>query len=225
MTTLAANWWDSGSWWQLAITIAASLMVGAAGALATLRAANPKRKITWWVQSNTPIVNERYPRARTASAGGMAVTLDGHTLAQPRVVELIIANTGRRDITAAMFHDGDPISFGFDVDVCTILDATTKPAGSTQPVLHTGAFSATDPIGFADKHVEVAPSLLRRGQVVTVTVLLNGEEEPVQCTDFPLVDVKMANESLGSALSAVVESTTIRLWPFGINIHLGGRNR
>ncbi|WP_167503204.1 hypothetical protein [Streptomyces malaysiensis] len=225
MTMLAADWWESGSWWQFAITIAVALAVGALGAWAALRSANPKRKINWWVRSNTPLVNERYTGATPANAGGLAVNLGGFPLTQPRVVELVLANTGRRDITAAMFHANEPIRFEFDVEVCTLLDVTTTPTGSVQPALRTEMWRTAGVNSYGGTYLELPPSLLRRGQVVTATVLLNGEEKPVQCTSFPLVDVKVTNDALGSALSVLAESASFSFRLFGFDIPLGGRNR
>ncbi|MFD5888228.1 hypothetical protein ACFWHQ_19905 [Streptomyces sp. NPDC060334] len=197
MEIIAGEWWESGSWWQFAITITASLAVGALAAWATMRSNNPKRKVAWWVQSNTPLVGEQF------AGGNLSVHFVGVSVANPRIVELLIANDGRRDITAGMFHNGEAIRFDFEADVCTVLDLTTSPSGSLPPSTNTGAWTirATETSG--ESWLEIAPCLLRRGQLVTVTVLIDGDEKPVRCTRFPLVDVEVASVPPGSRSRAL----------------------
>lgn len=171
-----------------------------------------------------PLINERYG---SPDDGLLSVNMLGFPLANPRVVELVIANTGRRDITAAMFHADQPIRFEFDTEVCVLLDADTEPTGNVRPRLNTGEWRTVGTQSSGSTYLEVLPSLLRRGQVVTVTVLLNGDDKPVQCAMAPLVDVEVVNESLGSTLSSVAARTSIelRFWPLPISIVLGARGR
>jgi hypothetical protein len=189
MTPLAGDWWASGSLWQFVITIISGIAVGVLGAWATLRSSDPKRKVVWWVQSNTPLIRPDEDRT-------VAVTLQGLPLNNPRVVELVIANQGSRDITADMFHANDSMRFDFGVYVCKILDIATQPGGSVRPSLEAGPYrlvaSGTVPsrVEFST-WVEFAPSLLSRGQVVTVTVLVDGYAPQVVCVSAPLVDVQV----------------------------------
>ncbi|MFF2410953.1 hypothetical protein [Streptomyces sp. NPDC058092] len=99
----------------------------------------------------------------------------------------MIANKGRRDITAGMFHNDEGFGFDFGVGVTMILGLTTTPSGTVLPVLRTGdSLQAT--------RLEVRPSLLSRGQVITVTMLIDGDEKPVELLRAPLVDVKVVSE-------------------------------
>ncbi|MFE2360682.1 hypothetical protein [Streptomyces virginiae] len=199
MEIVAGEWWESGSWWQFAITITAGLVVGSLAAWATMRSNNPKRKINWWVQSNTPLMSEQF------AGGNLTVNFVGIPVASPRIVELVIANTGRRDITAGMFHNGEAMKFDFDADVCTILDIATSPSGSVLPSTNTGAWVVVGNETSGESWLEIKPSLLRRGQVVTVTILVDGDEKPVRCVGFPLVDVEQVSVPSGARSRVITE--------------------
>lgn len=222
MKHVAGEWWESGSWWQFAITIAAGVAVGVFSAWAALSASNPKRKLNWWVQSNTPLMSV----PQYSPGGVLALTFEGVTLDNPRIVELVIANQGRRDITSALFHNNDSIRFDFGAVLCTILDVTTAPQGSVPPSLMASPWrilgsgpASTHRRAVGETWLDVEPSLLAKGQVVTVVVLLDGEEKPVSLARFPLVDVTPASEPPGArsrALAEVIARTPIFVGPFRI---------
>ncbi|MFD8262791.1 hypothetical protein ACFV19_28635 [Streptomyces griseoluteus] len=155
----------------------------------------------------------------TSEESELAVTFFGAPLTSPRIVELVIANSGRRDITAAMFHDAQPLRFDFGVPVCTILDATTTPAGSIRPMFDTAGWAVAGNNGWGDAWVDVVPSLLSRGQEVVMTVLVEGDEKPVKLASFPLVDVTPVSEPSGErsrALAETIGRMPIYLGPFRI---------
>ncbi|WP_329321607.1 hypothetical protein [Streptomyces sp. NBC_01262] len=187
MEILAGQWWESGSWWQFAITIVASLVLGGLATWSTMRSNNPKRKISWRVQSNTALFES--PRLSTGARVPLSVSLGQTRLAKPRIVELVIANQGRRDITAAMFHEGAAMKFDFGIDVSAVLEVTTTPAGSLCPEVDTWQELIPGTGGRMRGGLEIRPCLLSRRQSVTVTVMVDGDEVPVRCTRFPLVDV------------------------------------
>uniref|UniRef100_A0AAU2A2U5 Uncharacterized protein n=1 Tax=Streptomyces sp. NBC_00093 TaxID=2975649 RepID=A0AAU2A2U5_9ACTN len=216
METLAGEWWESGSWWQFAITISVSLMAGALAAWAALRSTNPKRKINWWIQSNTPLFN------RPAGDGALLnVALGSVRLSSPRIVELVISNSGSRDVTASMFHEGESINFDFDEDVSAILDVVTDPEGTLLPRIEAWRTLIPATGGRHRGGILIKPSLLRRGQTIAVTVLVDGEEKPVQCAQFPLIDVDQSNVRPGSLSREVVDvlpNTFLHVGPFRIRL-------
>ncbi|MEU0030861.1 hypothetical protein [Streptomyces sp. NPDC006335] len=219
MKKLAGEWWESGSWWQFAITISVSLLVGALAAWAALRSTNPKRKINWWLQSNTPLFN------RPAGNGALLnVTLGSRQLSSPRVIELVLSNSGRRDVTASMFHEEESIKFDFDHEVAAVLNVTTDPEGTLLPQIETWQELIPGTGGTQRGGLIIKPSLLRKGQTVTVTVLIDGEEKPVRCVQFPLIDVEQSTVRPSSFPQGVVDglqgAAALYIGPFRI---WGGR--
>ncbi|MDO0934464.1 hypothetical protein QQY66_23325 [Streptomyces sp. DG2A-72] len=206
MEILAGDWWASGSLWQFIITIIAGIAVGVLGAWATFRSNNPKHRINWWIKSNTPLIS--LPQFSTGR-GPLTVNLGPDQLHQPRIVELVIANQGRRDITADMFHGGEPIRFDLGHEVKAILEVANIPAGSLPPDLATGRqVSLARPVS-ARGWLDVKPSLLRRGQLVTVTLLVDGDERKVKCERFPLINVTPVEGPPGVRKRAFTEAISI----------------
>ncbi|GEK04518.1 hypothetical protein [Streptomyces sp. 1-11] len=216
MEKLASKWWESGSWWQFVITILAGLIVGVLGAWAAFRSANPKRRVNWWIQSNTPLFD------RPAGDGALLnVTLGSVRLSSPRIVELVISNSGRHDVTAEMFHGAEPIKFDFDHAVAAVLDVASAPEGTLLPQIETWQELIPLTGGQHQGGLLLKPSLLRRGQTITVTVLIDGDEKPVRCVQFPLVDVDQTSVrpgSLSREVADVLQDASVYIGPLRIRV-------
>ncbi|MDX3525090.1 hypothetical protein P1P75_01125 [Streptomyces sp. ID05-39B] len=186
MEILAGQWWQNLDVWTLVVTAIVALGVGWLTAWATLRASNPKYKLGWWEQSNTPLFAESRWAGQSSP---LSVRLGSTHLEKPRIVDLVITNLGKRDITAAKFHEGAPLRFSFGHPVLVILDYESQPAAGLSQLIGTytdiGSGSAAPPVS----GIELRPTLLRKGQRVTITVLVDGDREATRCIDFPLVDV------------------------------------
>lgn len=194
--------------WAIVVAAVVALLVGWLGAWATLRASSPKLKVNWWVRSNTPLINlQRRDEA-------IRVQLGHINLEKPRIVELVIANEGRRDITSAMFHDGRPFRFSFGVPVMAVLHSESGPAAGHHR-FSSGYISLPGGRLQGESWVELAPTLLKRKQVVTATVLVDGDEAPVECRQDPLVDVDVVSEAPGRTWRVA----SVRL-PFGVSINI-----
>ncbi|MEU1218752.1 hypothetical protein [Streptomyces microflavus] len=222
MSILAGEWWEADPWWQFGLTLVVGFLVGVIGAWATLRASNPKRRINWWVESNTSLLSlsEQPDDGRE-----LTVHLDGTRVENPRVVELVIANVGSRDITASMFHADQAVRFDFgSVTVMGIVARHTLPEGTVLPSLEIESVSTIGlqpPVG--GNWLDVKPCLLKRGQTVLITALVNGEEQKVKCSSAGLVDVEVASAAPARRSQAVADAlsgVTLYLGPFPIR--LGG---
>ncbi|MEU5651285.1 hypothetical protein ABZ767_18445 [Streptomyces pseudogriseolus] len=175
---IAKPWYESGSFWQFAITTLVAVAVGFLGAFATLRASNPKRRLAYWTLANTSLFV-----ASHSQTGALTVAHHGTTVQRPRVVELELRNTGRRDITAAQFHAGQPIVYDLGADVVAVLEVASQPTGTVAPSVGISAG--------ARHRIEVPPCLLARKQKVNISLLVDGPERPVRCLGAPLVDVQV----------------------------------
>ncbi|WP_327390925.1 hypothetical protein OG728_31935 [Streptomyces microflavus] len=187
MLTLASAWYESWSFWQFAITTLVAVAVGAVAAFATLRAANPKRRLDWETGYSVPLLI-----TPQTGAGVLELTHNGVPVAHPRIVELRLRNSGRRDITQAQFHGNASLTFDLGSRVVGVLGMTSSPAGAIPPVV-TLTPSARPSV------VEIPPSLLARKQVFEVTVLLDGQHEEARCTAAPLIDVTVRRHSFTQA--------------------------
>ncbi|MFD5548707.1 hypothetical protein ACFWJQ_18470 [Streptomyces goshikiensis] len=207
MKILAGEWWESGSWWQFVITLLVTATVGFFAGWATLRAANPKRRLVWWEQSNVPLVDDQFNDGSL-----LALQFMGHPLPKPRIVELVITNVGRRDITPA--HLQGPLRFEFGAEVCMILSHSTEPAHAPVPTTDTDAFTIRGAQHTAGTYVAIEPSLFRRGQVYTATVLVNGDAASVTCASAPLIDVDLEMRQPGNAGAVVLSVLESSIIPF-----------
>ncbi|MFI7138644.1 hypothetical protein ACIBQ5_13035 [Streptomyces massasporeus] len=213
MIKLAGAWWESGSWWQFAVTLIAGIAVGGMSVWGTLRAANPKRKINWWVESNTSLLSIS---ERPNDGAPLTVHLGSYALQNPRVVELMIANVGSRDITASMFHADQSMRFDFgSVAVCGILARRSEPEGTVLPGFDAEPVRTIGTTSSAGNWLDLQPCLLKQGQSVTVTVLIDGEEQAVKCVSAGLVDVEVVSESPGRRAQAVADAMS------GVTFYLG----
>ncbi|MFE5089473.1 hypothetical protein ACFRCI_03545 [Streptomyces sp. NPDC056638] len=178
MKTLAVSWYESSSFWQFAITTIVALAVGALGAYATLRSSHPKRRLTYRTLANTSL----FPDTQFTGGGAsvLRVTHGTTPVNRPRLVEVDIRNTGRRDITSAMFHNGDPIQFDLGVGIVAILGVAATPTTSMVPPVVLGPSTQT---------ILIDPCLIARKQAVVISALVDGDEAPVACSGNPLVDV------------------------------------
>jgi hypothetical protein len=173
---IAKPWYESGSFWQFAITTLVAVAVGALGAFATMRAANPKRRLSYRARTNAPLFIASHNQT-----AALQVTYNGTPVSRPRICELEIRNSGRRDITATHFHDGEALKFDLGADVVGVLGVTSSPSGRVVPAVD---IDATDP-----QVVVIPPTLLTRKQVIRATFLVDGPEAEMRCVQAPLVDV------------------------------------
>lgn len=175
---IATPWYESGSFWQFAITTLVAVAVGFLGAFATLRASNPKRRLAYRTVGNTSLFV-----ASHSQTGALRVAHHGRAVERPRVVELELKNTGRRDITAAQFHAGESIVYDLGANVVAVLEVASHPTGSVAPSVSI----STENRG----QIVIPPCLLARKQAVRVSLLVDGPERPVRCLGAPLVDVQV----------------------------------
>lgn len=194
METLAGQWWQNVDLWAIVVSAVVAVVLGWLSAWATLRAANPKRRFNWWVGADTPLIASRH-----GNSGAITVTAADTRLTEPRIVEFAVANTGRRDITASMFHDGEPLVFDLGGSIITLLGAESHPEGSRNPELN---FPGGDLATF-----ELLPSHIAQGQISMFTFLVDGNDGPPRCLRRPLVDVRVVADEPRAAMNSATDAT------------------
>ncbi|MFD9517895.1 hypothetical protein [Streptomyces sp. NPDC059979] len=175
MELLVAKWYESDSLAHFLITIALAMAMGAAGLYATLKAANPTRRLSWGTRRNTSLY-----AASHRETGALVLTHGGEKVDRPRLVDFRLTNDGRRDITADMFHGNEPIQFDLGINVVGVLASESSPASTVAPG-----------VTVSGQRISVAPFLFKRRQTVSIVVLVDGPEAKVTCTAAPLVEVKV----------------------------------
>ncbi|MFD7280343.1 hypothetical protein ACFV80_25620 [Streptomyces sp. NPDC059862] len=201
MVMLAGEWWQSGTFWAAAAVIVTG--VAAIGAVwATLRAANPKRRLLYRVYSCTPLLNP------TASVpGGTLTVMHGtNALAIPWVVEIQLINAGRRDIVASMFHNGDSIVLDLGVPIVALLRTATSSRTQRPPAAEVDGGVLTVP-----------PCLLVKRHTVTFSVLVDGADPQLECL-APLTDIDVAEgrRPVSAAATVAEVADTVVPGPLGL---------
>ncbi|WP_406726628.1 hypothetical protein WJ438_20985 [Streptomyces sp. GD-15H] len=171
----------SNDFWNTVITVVAALVVGAGAAWATLAAARPKRKLLWGDVENLRLIASRQ------AAASIEILHGGVSLQNPRVVRLTLKNSGRRDIVAADFASGDnSLVFNFHNTILSIISTDVEPNSAPEPALSS--------IG---SNLCIQPGLIKSGQKVSISVLVDGDRKPVDCTAAHIVEtpVKRAKKS------------------------------
>ncbi|MEU9605444.1 hypothetical protein [Streptomyces sp. NPDC048057] len=168
--------------WAIIVSSIVGVLVGVLGAWATFRSANPKLRLQWWTVAQPPLFDSRFGGPITVSAAGI-------TINEPRIVQFHLTNIGRRDITSSIFHNGESLDFKFNSPIVAPLELRSEPEGTRLPDVQL-------PPG-AEGRVEVRPGHIRRGQMITVTLLLDGQDVEAACAHMPLVDVDLDKEAPG----------------------------
>ncbi|RSS79503.1 hypothetical protein [Streptomyces sp. WAC06614] len=161
--------YKSGTFWAAGAVVAA-LLVGAGTMWAALRAANPKRRIEFWMK-DTPLLRDH----RTLS-GHLEVLRNGSTLADPRLVRVLVRNSSRRDVASAAFDQGTPLRMNLGVPILDVLSTEVKPATAQAPP------SAVD-----GSELRIGPGRIGRGSQVTYLLLVDGR--PTFSCQHSLIDV------------------------------------
>ncbi|MTE19734.1 hypothetical protein F0L17_11480 [Streptomyces sp. TRM43335] len=162
-----------------AAAVFATLGVGIGAMWATLRASNPKRRITYWM-GDTPLLQSHH-----RLEGGLQVSRNGRTLADPRLVRIRMTNTSRRDVPSSAFDQSKPIRIGVGRPILESLGTESEPADAAPP---------QESVVGTELHI--GPGRIGRNQSVTYLVLIDGE--PTYSCHHSLIDVTV--EETGSPL-------------------------
>lgn len=204
MQISAGQWYTSGTFWAAAAVVVSALSAGAAGWVA-FRVANPKRRLVYGLSKASPLIARHHGELGEHS---ITVSSGEQVLDQPYVLDIQLANQGRRDIPSSAFDTAEPIRL--DVG-CTIVAILRSPSmhvprrtllRQRSHILERGAGEPRARLvvrGVYHPRVEVdgtalkiGPSLLPKRQKFSLTLLVNGY--PQLTCEAHLIDVEVREQ-------------------------------
>jgi hypothetical protein len=158
--TSAENYIGSNDFWNTLITAIVAIVVAVCAAWATLRSVNPRRRLIWRQHVNTTLLPDVNP------ATGISVTHGQNAVAEPRLVELLIKNAGRRDVQGSDFVNAEnSLVFDFGAPIVSVLGSRVEPATAAPCVT-----------SHRESELRIHPGLISRGQTIHLTVLVDGAD-------------------------------------------------
>ncbi|MFH8737371.1 hypothetical protein [Streptomyces sp. NPDC017964] len=176
MRTVDSSWYESGTFWTVSVGAAATILGVVLGAWLTNKFNNPKRRLEYEWRKNTSLLETSSP-----TGSSLRVQHGTATLAHPRVIDIMLRNSGKKEIVAVDFHAGAPIEIALDCVVVEIKNVATAPSTSLTPAV------SISPSG---RDLLVSPSLLVGGQEVVISVVADGPgDETAWNVRSPLVGI------------------------------------
>lgn len=190
----AENYIGSNDFWNTVVTVLATVFVAILAAWATLRSVNPKRRLIWRQHVNASLLRG------VDGATAIGVSHGQNQLAEPRLVELLIKNSGRRDVQSSDFASvNDSLVFDLSVPVVSVLDARAKPPTAGIPVTsHTGT------------ELRIHPRLIAKGHMLQLSILVDGAERDVDLKTATILETPVRRGRQGD-----FETTSRRLFRMG----------
>ncbi|MFE7114121.1 hypothetical protein ACFU99_01685 [Streptomyces sp. NPDC057654] len=152
--------WSSETFWAAA-GVAVGAGIGAAGVYATRRAAFPKRRLMYSFSSSSLVQRHQ----RNISANVLHIRLGERELHNPRLVNLRLENTGRRDISSAQFDQDEPLRIVLGLPVVELVSMAAEPPAAVGLIFD----------GLDDHGMSICPGRLGAGEAITYTLLVDGD--------------------------------------------------
>ncbi len=158
MVRVAAEWYESATFWTVSIGAATTLLGGIVGAWLTNVYAHPRRQFRYTFAKNSSLLI-----ADTAQ-DPLTVRHGTTTLNKPRLIEMRFSYRGKKPLTQDSFHAGNPIVIDLKAEIISEVAAATGPHTVTRPPY------STDGTKF-----KIEPALWVPNQWMNITLLVDGE--------------------------------------------------
>jgi hypothetical protein len=180
------HWYASLTFWTITgpvVAVLSTLVI----IWATIRVANPKRRLMYAMPVITPLLNNV-----NGITGNIEVRRDGQPLTNPRVVELKLSTRGRNDIPRSAFDGERPIRLDIGTPIVQCLTVTTHPADRTmpQPTIDGTALL-------------IHPTLIGKRQTTVYSLLIDGPQPTLSKPEQTLTDVDIQNHDPDEPVTAV----------------------
>ncbi|WP_405479369.1 hypothetical protein [Streptomyces sp. NBC_00009] len=131
----AESYIGSSDFWNTVITVFVTVVAALLAAWATLRSVNPRRRLVWRQHVNSNLFRD------AGAATAIGVSYGQSVVSEPRLVELLVKNAGRRDLQSSDFVNADnSLVFDFGVPVVAVLNSAVQPPTAAPSVTsHTGS--------------------------------------------------------------------------------------
>ncbi|MEV8318406.1 hypothetical protein AB0Q95_30025 [Streptomyces sp. NPDC059900] len=193
--TFAGSWYASATLWA-ALAVFGGLTTGFFAGWATLRAANPKRQLDYWMSAKTNLL-----KAADGAGSSLEVHHAGGTLTDPHVLQIKMINKGRRDISSDHYDGGLPIRLDVGVQIVELLKLASEPSSLHLP---TGTIDGTA--------LKIGPSLIAKRQTITSSVLVDGSGPEITCrASLQDVDVREGRDHARRQTAVTAGGTVLGL--------------
>ncbi|KAB2376959.1 hypothetical protein [Actinomadura montaniterrae] len=158
MSTLAGDWYSSGTFWTGAGVVVA-LLVGIATVAVSYLTRFARQRLDFGLRTVAPLLGALDGRAE------VELLHHGTKLRRPHLAEVVLIGRGRRDIPRAAFDNGDPIRFDLTARVVELLEVKATDSASATPIPQARTEGSA---------LLVGPALIGRRQRVVFRVLVEG---------------------------------------------------
>lgn len=166
--------YDAAVFWP-ATGIVVGILTIVATVWVTLWAADKKRRLYYWLLSDTPLVTKRQDLSEE-----LKVTYGQRQLDSPRVVSVQLVSRGRRDIAREAFDDGKPLSLDLGTPIVECVKVTTSPQDRSDPAWTLDG-----------SRLQIGPSHFGRRQTTVFSLLVDGQSPQITPPRQSLIDVRI----------------------------------
>lgn len=164
------HWYQSGTTWTavgaIAVVVVGVLTVG----------------VSYFVSTARPVLNYglviSIPLLSLPTRPDLEVLYKGHSVQNPRVLMISLANSGRRDISSSMFDQQRPIVFEIGIPIVDVLGEDRHGE-----------------LVVEETSVRIPPRLIRRKEEISISLLCDGRQPQLRCESH-LIDVKVKSAML-----------------------------
>jgi hypothetical protein len=188
---IASPFYTSAAFWG-AGGFVAILLVGAVTIYITYRLGSAKRQLTYGIVQNTLLLG---PAIASEARSNLKVLFQERPLHSPRILSIRLVSRGRKDIRSEDFDQGRPITLDLGVRLVAFISADANPKPFPKII-------------FQGTSLEIGPDLIRRRQVITITVLADGAEPRIAC-DARLIDVNIQHQTYNRSLPSRMKALAI----------------
>jgi hypothetical protein len=170
------NWYTSSGFWTPASGVIATVAFGVLAVWVAWRVAYPKRRLYYSILADTSLLRE-------GSVSGIEVLYNGRPVAKPRVMTVVLRNTGRHDITRDAF-DGTPLRFDVSEHIVQCISVRTNPINQPRPKATTDGSALV-----------IEPVKISKGETISVDLLIDGSRPGLRPPVQTLNDVQIQYQS------------------------------